>query len=74
MAYTYPTLAQKAIRQLLVFPSTWECKQGFSAMTSIKSKSQNCLTFPSYDFRCVVSAVTPRIKQLVRKKPTQPSY
>ena len=25
---TYPTLAQNAVRQLLIFPSIWECKQG----------------------------------------------
>ena len=50
MTSTYPTLAQKAIPQLLVFPSTWECKQGFSAMMSIKSKSKNHLTSTSHDF------------------------
>ena len=31
MGSTYPTLARNAIRQVLVFPSTWECEQGFSA-------------------------------------------
>ena len=50
MFSTYPTLAQKAIPQLLVFPSTWECEQSFSAMMSIKSKSRNHLTLTSHDF------------------------
>ena len=50
MSSTYPTMAQKAIPQLLVFPSTWECKQGFSAMMSIKSESKNRLTSTSHDF------------------------
>ena len=30
MASSYPTLAHKAITQLLIFPTTWECEQGFS--------------------------------------------
>ena len=44
MGSTYPTLAQNAVRQLLVFPSTRECEQGFSALMAIKSKSRNRLT------------------------------
>ena len=40
MSSTYPTLAQKAIPQLLVFSSTWKCEQGFSVMMNIKSKSR----------------------------------
>ena len=67
MSSTYPTLAQKAIPQLLVFPSTWECEQGFSAMMSTKSKSRNCLTLTSDNFQCAVSTVAPRINQLVQK-------
>ena len=74
MSSTYPTLAQKAIPQLLVFPSTWECEQGFSAMMSIKSKSRNRLTSTSHDFRCAVSTVAPRINQLVQEKQMQPLY
>ena len=64
----HPSLAQKAIPQLLVFPSTWECEQGFSALVSIKTKSRNCLDAPGHDFRCAVSLVEPRIDQLVEKK------
>ena len=74
MSSTYPTLAQKAIPQLLVFPSTWECEQGFSGLMSIKSKSRNSLTSTSYDFRCAVSTVAPRINQLVPEKEMQPSH
>ena len=39
MGSTYPTLAQSTVQQLLIFPSTWECEQGFSALMAIKSKS-----------------------------------
>ena len=63
-----PNSDSKTTLQLLVFPSSWECEQGFSAMMSIKTKSKNCLTWPSYDFRCAVSAVSPRTKQLVQEK------
>ena len=75
MSYTYPTLAQKAIPRLLIFPSTWECEQGFSALMSIKSKSRNCFTSTFHDFRCAVSTVAPRINQLVQeRKQMQPSH
>ena len=39
MSSTCPTLTQKAFPQLLIFPSTWECEQGFSAMMNIKCKA-----------------------------------
>ena len=68
MSSIYPTLAQKAISQFLVFPSTWECEQGFSAMMSTKSKSRNRLISTSDDFRCAVSTVALRINQLVTHK------
>ena len=68
MGSTYPTLARNAARQSLIFPSTWECEQGFSALMPIKSKSRNRITEPKHDFRCAVSKVAPRIDQLVQKK------
>lgn len=74
MASTYPTLARHAVPQLLIFPSTWECEQGFSAFTTIKSKSRNRLAAPGHDFRCAMSKVLPRIDQLVEKKQMQPSH
>ena len=52
MGSTYPTLAGNAVRQLLIFSSTWECEQGFSALMAIKSKSRNCLTEPRHNFSC----------------------
>ncbi|KAG0714668.1 SCAN domain-containing protein 3 [Chionoecetes opilio] len=74
MASSYPTLARQAVPQLLIFPSTWECEQGFSAMLTIKSKSRNHRAAPGHDFRCAVSKVMPRIDQLVEKKQMQPSH
>ena len=40
MASSYSTLASHAIPQLLIFPSTWYCEQGFSALMTIKSKKR----------------------------------
>ena len=65
MSSTYPSLARKAIPQLLVFPGTRECEQGFSALMSIKTKNRSCLDAPGHDFRCAVILVEPRIDQLV---------
>ncbi|XP_076806381.1 zinc finger BED domain-containing protein 5-like [Clavelina lepadiformis] len=74
MVSSYPTLACHAVPQLLIFPSTWECEQGFSAMVTIKSKTRNRLVAPGHDFRCAVSKVIPRIDQLVEKKQIHPSH
>jgi len=54
-------LASHAVSQLLIYPSSWEWEQGFSAVITIKSKSRNRLTAPEHDFRCTVSEVIPRI-------------
>jgi len=71
---SYPTLCKNAVSQLLIFPSTWECEQGFSTFLMIKSKSRNRLTKPEHDFRCAVSCVAPRIGQLVEQKQQHPSH
>ena len=36
-AASYPTLAFRAVSQLLIFSSTWECEQRFSTFLNIKS-------------------------------------
>ena len=67
MESSYPNLATHAVPQLLIFLSTWECKQGFSALMSIKSKRRNGLAAPGHDFRCALNKVVPRIDQLAGK-------
>ena len=74
VASSYPNLARVAVFRLLIFPSTWECEQGFSALLTIKSKSRNHFGTPEHDFRCAVSEVIPRIDQLVEKKQLHPSH
>ncbi|KAF2350628.1 hypothetical protein FHG87_018616 [Trinorchestia longiramus] len=57
IASSYSTQTRHAVPQLLIFPSSWECEQGFSAFMTIKSKSRNRLDTPEHDFRCGVSKV-----------------
>ena len=37
---SYTALAKNEIPQLLIFPTTWEWKQGFSTFLTIKSKQE----------------------------------
>ena len=46
---SYMALAKNEIPQLLIFPITWECKQGFSTST-IKSKTRNRLVNLEHNF------------------------
>ena len=74
-AASYPTLASRVVLQLLTFPSTWECEQGFSTFLNIKSKNCNRLVAPQHDFRCAVSeSIKPRIDPLVDNKQRQKSH
>ena len=74
MASSNANLARLAVSQLLIFPSTWKCEQGFSALMTIKSKSRNRLGTPEHDFRCAVSEAIPRSDQLVEKKQLHSSH
>ena len=75
VAASYPALVSRAVSQLLIFPTTWECKQGFLTCLNIKSKKRNRLVGPKHDFRCAVSESTkPRIDRLVDNKQRQKSH
>ena len=50
VASSFPNLTRVAGSRLLIFPSIWECEQGFSVMLTIKSKSRNRLGTPEHDF------------------------
>ena len=67
MESSYPNPTTHVVPQLLIFLSTWECKQGFSALMSIKSKIRNRLAAPGHDFRCALSKAAPRTDQLAGK-------
>ena len=70
----YPPQAKNAIPQLLIFPTTWECEQGFSTFLTIKSKTRNRLLNPEHNFRCSVSKVSLRLAKLVEEKQAQTSH
>ena len=71
-AASYPTLVSCAVSQLLIFPSMWECEQGFSTFLNIKSKKRNRLVAPQHDFRCAISeSIKPRIDRLLDNKQNQ---
>ena len=71
---SYLALAKNTIPQLLIFPTTWECEQGFSTFFTIKSKTRNRLVNPEHYFRCSVSKISPRFAKLVEEKQAQPSH
>ena len=64
---SYLALAKNAIPQLLIFPTTWECKQRFSTFLTIKSKTRNCLVNPEHNFRYSVSKISPSLAKLVEE-------
>ena len=57
-----------------VFVITLKCKQGFSAMMSVKTRSGNRFTFPTHNSRCALSAVGLPLKQPVLEKQIKPSH
>ena len=67
LSLSYPALAKNAIPQFLIFPTTWEYKQGFSTFLTIKSKTRNRLVNPEHNFRCSVSKISPRLAKLVEE-------
>ena len=75
VAASYPTLASRAVSQLLVFPSTWECEQGFSTFLNIKLKKRNRLVAPKHDFPCAVSkSIKLHFDRLMDNKQSQKSH
>ena len=73
MACSYPTLAKNCVRNLLMFPSTYRCEQGFSALCLIKNKLRSRLAVKD-DIRVALSKTVPRIDLLVANKQAQPSH
>ncbi|XP_076069744.1 zinc finger BED domain-containing protein 5-like [Oratosquilla oratoria] len=72
MACSHPTLAKNCVRNLLMFPSTYRCEQGFSALFLIKNKLRSRLAVKD-DIRVALSKTVPRIDLLVANKQAQPS-
>ena len=73
MLASYPRVASIAIRLLMLFPSTWLCEAGFSALLGIKNNARNKLIVEPV-LRCALSTTEPRIDKLVTKMQHQSSY
>ena len=60
----YPAIAEKALRLLLQFSTSYMCKFGFSAMTTIKHKKRERLLSVEDELRVSLLNIRPRIKLL----------
>jgi len=62
----YPNVGKEALKKVLLFPSTYLCECGFSALLHVKTKNRHRLNFTlEDDLRCVLSTTQPRIGNLV---------
>jgi len=69
----YPDLAQKALKTLLPFPTSYLCESGFSVMAATKTKSRNRLDVRD-TLRVSLSTIIPRWERLVAAKLDQGSH
>ena len=63
----YKNISNVAITQLLPFHSTYLCEQGFSALTTIKTKLRNRLD-PEPSLILALTNIRPRISQILELK------
>ncbi|XP_055549359.1 zinc finger BED domain-containing protein 5-like [Wyeomyia smithii] len=73
MSGPFPNIAERALRVLLPFVSTYLCETGFSAMLQMKTKYRNRLDIED-DMRCALSKTAPRIKMLAENVQAQVSH
>ena len=59
----YPLIADKAVKFLLPFSTTYLCESGFSSMVYIKNKFRNKLNIEP-DLRLKLSQINPEIEKL----------
>ena len=73
MSQHFPRVAAMAVIGLLMFPSTYLCEQGFSALLYIRNRYRARLCVEP-GLRVYLSNTEPRIDELVIAKQTQPSH
>ncbi|XP_046987716.1 SCAN domain-containing protein 3-like [Schistocerca americana] len=69
----YPSTAEQALKLYLPFSSTYLCERAFSEIVAIKNKLRSKLSIAN-DLRCAVSAIQPRIQNLVKNLQAHPSH
>ena len=70
---TYPVVSDIVLNSLLMFPSTYLCKQGFSTLLNMKNKHRLRLNV-EHDLRVCLSNTGPRIEKLICNKQAQRSH
>ncbi|XP_064101041.1 protein FAM200A-like [Macrobrachium nipponense] len=69
----YPVISAKALDILFQFSTSYLCEQGFSCLSTVKSKSRNRLLSVEEDLRVCLSEIRPNIKKLCKDKQAQVS-
>ena len=62
-----PTIGTEAMKVLLPFATTYLCEQGFSALTTLKTKARNRLDC-GHDMRIALTKIEPRIDLIIKEK------
>ena len=73
MSVTYPVVSDIVLNSFLMFPSTYECKQGFSTLLNMKNKHRSRLNV-EHDLHVCLSNTAPQIKKLICNKQAQPLH
>ena len=67
----YPAIAQKALRLLVKFLTSYLYELGFSALTTIKHKKRAKLLSVEDELRVCLSKTRPNLKELCKKHQAQ---
>ena len=70
----YPAIAQKALRLLLLFSTSYLREFGFSALTTIKHKKRAQLLSVEDELHVCLSKTIPDLKELRKKHQAQASH
>ncbi|KAM3843168.1 SCAN domain-containing protein 3 [Diretmus argenteus] len=69
----YPALAERALKCLLPFATTYLCESGFSTLKVLKTKHRACLQVDN-DMRMALTAIKPRFNKLCRSHQAHPAH
>lgn len=69
----YPVIANRALKMLIPFATTYRCESGFSTLVTLKTKARNRLNVEHY-LRCALSETKPNITKLMNAKQYQRAH